>query len=291
MKRVLNFRLAGAIASTVVVLSYFLGFIKFNMTFLTEGAINDMASLFGMIRKSAKFLGINMGEMLEKIISTMDSEVLTVIIIAFVGAFLIPIILNIISAASGYMSFAKGSKKIAASIIAIVASAYTLLCWLLFLVGFTVMKNDMGAASSVVSFSFGFYLQAIALLVCIVFAVLFLVYVGKSSERIEARNVGLVGVCGMWTDAEFFNNSKQAITIGRDAAQCNIVISENAGKVSRKHCTVRYDYSENMYIVTDFSSNGTFLDNGKKLNAGVPTPVECGTVIILGDENNAFKLN
>jgi pSer/pThr/pTyr-binding forkhead associated (FHA) protein len=44
-------------------------------------------------------------------------------------------------------------------------------------------------------------------------------------------------------------------------------------------------------MVTDYSTNGTFIDGGSRLVANVPTPIQRGTVIALGSRENRFRLN
>ena len=101
---------------------------------------------------------------------------------------------------------------------------------------------------------------------------------------------GLLGLSGQWNGAQICDDLDDGFTIGRDAAQCNIVIMQNNSKVSRKHCTVAYDDVKDEYIVVDYSSNGTFLSNGTKLDAGVPTTLPSGTTLVIGDKDNMFKL-
>lgn len=81
------------------------------------------------------------------------------------------------------------------------------------------------------------------------------------------------------------------MVIGRDNAFCNLIVDQNADKVSRKHCGIVFDPSRGVYMVTDYSTNGTFLDGGNRLVANMPTTLQKGSVIALGNRENRFKLN
>ncbi len=100
----------------------------------------------------------------------------------------------------------------------------------------------------------------------------------------------IVGLSGMYASTAFDIAPNQQICIGRDPAYCQIVISSGGESVSRKHCLIQYDGNTGCFYVTDYSSNGTFLENGTRLNQNVPTPLNPGTVIMLGNRSNVFRL-
>lgn len=291
-KQIRNFQLTAAIASTVAVLSYFIGIFHFRFETLLGELSGGFFKIMQYVSDMADVWGIDKGEVISKIFSQIDSDAISGLTVIFIAAYVIPFILNAVAAIIGFVSFGKKKETKSQSIIALIASAYTVVVAILIFIGVYAIKNEMGGYA-VLSLGAGYYIQIIAVITAIAAAIILLVYLGKKETNVEINetDVGLVGVCGMWKDAEFFNNSGRPIVIGRDPSQCDVVISENAEKVSRKHCSVNFDYKNNMYIVTDHSTNGTHLDNGKKLIPELPTPVECGTVIIIGNEKNAFRLN
>ncbi len=96
---------------------------------------------------------------------------------------------------------------------------------------------------------------------------------------------------GQYKDAVFQIESDFEIIIGRDSYFASIIINEGSNSISRKHCGIRYDKTNNDYIVTDYSSNGTYIaDTGEKLPRNTPRHLSSGTSIYLGDKNNRFKL-
>lgn len=80
------------------------------------------------------------------------------------------------------------------------------------------------------------------------------------------------------------------ILIGKDPAYCQVVIDRSYGKVSRKHCGVRFDSMNGIYMVTDYSSNGTFIVNGQRLPSGQAAFLEAGTTLNLAKTDNTFRL-
>lgn len=77
--------------------------------------------------------------------------------------------------------------------------------------------------------------------------------------------------------------------IGRDAGQCGIVITDENASVSRLHCMIRYAADQSGYYVTDYSSNGTFID-GIKMIKGQIQFVHRGVTVSLGNQINSFRL-
>lgn len=80
-------------------------------------------------------------------------------------------------------------------------------------------------------------------------------------------------------NVEFSMGSQQGV---------NLVIPDT--HVSRTHCTVRFNFSNGMYEVRDLSTNGVYLLNGVRLQKGVYTPLQRGTVFCLGSVNQQFRL-
>lgn len=81
------------------------------------------------------------------------------------------------------------------------------------------------------------------------------------------------------------------ILIGRDAANCTIVYREGTPGVSGRHCSVSYDPATGEFLVTDLRSTyGTFLQNGKKLEANVPYHLKSGESFYVGEPSNMLSV-
>lgn len=120
---------------------------------------------------------------------------------------------------------------------------------------------------------------ALAAAVCGIYA-----YMKKKREN-QPRLTGMSG--------ELLNQSvpvtAENISIGRDAKICQIVIMHDA-KVSRCHCSIRYDAMKHSFVLTDLSStHGTFV-NGQRLEPNVPRYIGTGTVFKLGSDGTAFMV-
>ncbi len=116
-------------------------------------------------------------------------------------------------------------------------------------------------------------------------------YNGGSSFDVRTNSGRIMCTSGMYKDAVFQIESDFEIIIGRDSYFSSIVINENSSTISRKHCGIRYDKSTGNYLVTDYSSNGTYIaDTKERLQRNVPVSLSSGTSIYLGDMNNRFKL-
>lgn len=77
------------------------------------------------------------------------------------------------------------------------------------------------------------------------------------------------------------------VVIGKSPQNANLVI--NHPNVSNIHCSVRYNASNNSYIVKDHSMNGTFV-NGVRLQKEIAMAYPAGTVLSLADGTNQVTL-
>jgi hypothetical protein len=114
----------------------------------------------------------------------------------------------------------------------------------------------------------------------------------KASPGVGAATpCSLAGLSGMYAGQTIPMAPNDELIIGRDSNLANVIIDTNAEKVSRKHCGIRFDPTRNIYSVTDYSSNGTFIDGESRLVANAPTTLQRGVVINLGNRENRFRLN
>lgn len=95
---------------------------------------------------------------------------------------------------------------------------------------------------------------------------------------------------GMYQGLSFPLEGNEQMVIGTSPEYCNIVIDTDAQTVGAKHCSIRFDGSARLYLVTDYSQTGTVLSNGSRLPYKTPTPLSPGSVIYLGDNRNSFRI-
>lgn len=79
-----------------------------------------------------------------------------------------------------------------------------------------------------------------------------------------------------------------SIVIGRDPACAELIIDDS--NVSRMHCTITFEPKDHTYIVTDHSTNGTFIGR-ERLEKGKSRIVPKGTFLIIGQSGNNFRLD
>ena len=101
----------------------------------------------------------------------------------------------------------------------------------------------------------------------------------------------LLGLSGEYKGESIEIPAGEEINIGRGADMSHIIIGEGAGIVSRRHCSILYNPSDETYSITDYSKNGIFREDGSRLPPDVQVTLPRGTVIILGSRQTAsFRL-
>lgn len=104
------------------------------------------------------------------------------------------------------------------------------------------------------------------------------------------------GVPRLWgLEGEFagtaFKVSSCWLTIGRDAAQCGLIFPYDAGEVSRKHCSLKFEEDRGLFLLEDHhSSNGTFLSGGERLAPGIVYELAPGSRFALSGERHWFEV-
>ena len=112
---------------------------------------------------------------------------------------------------------------------------------------------------------------------------------GDGSDTKLEKEIAILGVAGMYTGAKFPLQPDRPVLVGRDKTVVQIVFTEGAEKISRRHCSVMFNSKEQKYQVIDYSSNGTYV-NGSKLPTNVPVLVKRGTELALGNTKNVIRL-
>jgi hypothetical protein len=109
------------------------------------------------------------------------------------------------------------------------------------------------------------------------------------NSAVQKKNAAIVCLAGEYVGGEFEVRDNTELIIGRNASVCNIVLGSSNKEISLKHVSIKFNSNDNKYIVTDFSSNGTFV-NGQRLTRNVPTKVNGGSIITLATDKVKFKL-
>lgn len=84
-------------------------------------------------------------------------------------------------------------------------------------------------------------------------------------------------------------NAEQVV-IGKDPSLCSVVIDRRYTKISRMQCTICYDYALEQFVVTDHSTNGTFMENGKRLTPEQPIALPSNALLSLARTDTIIRL-
>lgn len=117
--------------------------------------------------------------------------------------------------------------------------------------------------------------------------------VPNAVQRVNEKPVAVTGVrvlTGSMTGTEYKIDDGKTAILGKDSYLANLVFDSSYLAVSRLHCTVTYSEKYDKYFVTDSSSNGTYYENGARLNKGLRTPVNRGMILRLADSDCKIKL-
>lgn len=88
-----------------------------------------------------------------------------------------------------------------------------------------------------------------------------------------------------------FPVGSQPFLIGRDPSSCSLVYRGGTPGVSSRHCSVSYNADTGEFLLTDLRSTyGTFLENGQRLEPGVPFRLQPGSVFYLGERDNSVRV-
>jgi hypothetical protein len=97
----------------------------------------------------------------------------------------------------------------------------------------------------------------------------------------------LEGISGEYAGVVLDLKDNDPMILGRDGS-CNLILKDP--EISRRHCQIQYSQLEKVYLVIDFSANGVYLGNGKKLVKGSEEKLQPGNTIRLGQSPQVFRL-
>ncbi|MBV5299006.1 MAG: trypsin-like peptidase domain-containing protein [Rhodoferax sp.] len=105
-----------------------------------------------------------------------------------------------------------------------------------------------------------------------------------------AQTPVLRGITGPYANTNVpLDNEK--IAIGRDASLCQLVLPADAANIGRRHCTVRWDQATAAFWLEDcWTGNGTFLDNGERIDSGQPHRLKPGDRFYLANRHCQFEV-
>lgn len=143
-----------------------------------------------------------------------------------------------------------------------------------------IMTEAMGAG-----FWTGLGLMLLLTLLCIAG---YLLFRDEENRNTEIKAPVIRGMAGIYKDGTIPLDAGAEIIMGSDSARCNLVLSGKG--ISGKHCSVLFDEETDRYVITDFSRQGTYINENIPLEKGKPVSVKRGSTLTPGSEENQFLL-
>lgn len=104
----------------------------------------------------------------------------------------------------------------------------------------------------------------------------------------QAKAGAIVFVKGKLLGTIIHIRGNQEIRLGRDGTKSDFVVNDRG--ISRLHCGIRYNSETGEYLVCDYSLNGLYRENGKKLPKGKMVKLKMGDELCLGNDENIIRL-
>lgn len=110
-------------------------------------------------------------------------------------------------------------------------------------------------------------------------------FVNRYDETNLPSAGGMVGIRGEYQGIVIPIGNE--ISLGRDPQTAQLVF--NNRKISRQHCTITYEESEEVYYVSDYSRNGVMRENGARIPIGEKSCFNRGDTIYIGNVDTVFR--
>lgn len=78
--------------------------------------------------------------------------------------------------------------------------------------------------------------------------------------------------------------------IGRSRQQCHLAL-EQEGNISRMHCLIRYNDRKKTFFIQDISNNGTYLENGERLEKDKTYMLNVGDKFYLSSRDTMLQVD
>lgn len=100
----------------------------------------------------------------------------------------------------------------------------------------------------------------------------------------------LLGVSGHFAGAEV-SLGGGPVVIGRDPRVAQLVYPQSLSVISKRHCVVTLDSNQGQVFIEDcWSANGTYLQDGTRIEPGVPRRLPANTEFYCGTPEQVFRV-
>lgn len=104
----------------------------------------------------------------------------------------------------------------------------------------------------------------------------------------STRKPVLLGVAGVYKGS-MVPLDGGPIVIGRDPSAANLVFPDEQRTISSKHCLIKVADGR-FYLEDCYSTNGTYLANGRAVTPGQVIELKAGERFAIGDRKNSFEV-
>lgn len=104
----------------------------------------------------------------------------------------------------------------------------------------------------------------------------------------ESAYGGIKMLTGIYQGKVFAVENDTELIMGRDAGKCQLIFQTEG--ISNTQCSIRYDAERQLYLITDYSATGIYLDNGERLPYMKTISLEKESVLQLGYTDNFMIL-
>lgn len=93
---------------------------------------------------------------------------------------------------------------------------------------------------------------------------------------------------GVYQGVQLKLSSAEVLVLGSDPAISQLIF--HATGVSGRHCRIQYDVQRQRYLLTDYSREGVYLEDGTRLPMNQVSPIRKGSTIQIGYTDNFIRL-
>jgi len=104
------------------------------------------------------------------------------------------------------------------------------------------------------------------------------------------RSPKLYGLSGQFKGQLIDIESNTTIAIGRDPRVCQIVYPSDHTDISRRHCSVKFVETSQVFLIENYSVNGTYTRTGQLIGEGTSYQLRPGDCFYLVSSENMFEL-
>lgn len=110
------------------------------------------------------------------------------------------------------------------------------------------------------------------------------------TRKVIQKSGKITFLSGAFIGATVEINPGDSVSIGKDPMQVSVVVPREYQKVSRVHCMITFDKDNQRMCITDYSTNGTYV-NDSRIEKNMPIWIRGGSTVELSKDGFKFVVN